>query len=54
MGRFTGTSALVTGAASGIGLLTVHRLLEEGARVAMSDIDEAALAEAAGPLGQSA
>lgn len=53
MGRFTGISALVTGAASGIGLLTVHRLLEEGARVAMSDIDEAGLATAAGPLGSS-
>ncbi len=53
MGRFKGTSALVTGAASGIGLLTVHHLLREGARVAMSDIDQAGLAAAADPLGEA-
>ena len=36
--------ALVTGAASGIGLATVHRLLEAGWKVAAVDRDEAALA----------
>ena len=36
--------ALVTGAASGIGLATVHRLLESGWKVAAVDRDEMALA----------
>ena len=34
---------LVTGAASGIGLATVRRLLDEGARVAAVDVDDARL-----------
>lgn len=36
--RFSGRRALVTGAASGIGLATARRLLDEGARVAMADV----------------
>jgi NAD(P)-dependent dehydrogenase (short-subunit alcohol dehydrogenase family) len=40
--------ALVTGAASGIGLATVRRLLEAGWKVAAVDRDEAALASLAG------
>lgn len=36
--RFSGRRALVTGAASGIGLATTRRLLDEGARVAMADV----------------
>ena len=39
MGRIVGKTALVTGAASGIGLQTSIRLAEEGARVMMTDIN---------------
>ena len=39
MGRLEGKTALVTGAASGIGLQTSIRLSEEGARVMMTDIN---------------
>ncbi|MFE9445844.1 SDR family NAD(P)-dependent oxidoreductase [Streptomyces sp. NPDC006602] len=45
-GRLAGRAALVTGAASGIGLATVHRFVEEGARVAAVDLDAARTAEA--------
>lgn len=37
--RFDGKAAVVTGAASGIGLATARRLAAEGARVAIADID---------------
>jgi NAD(P)-dependent dehydrogenase (short-subunit alcohol dehydrogenase family) len=43
--------ALVTGAASGIGLATVRRLLEAGWKVAAVDRDEAALAGLSRELG---
>ncbi len=43
--------ALVTGAASGIGLATVRRLLEAGWKVAAIDRDEKALASLSGELG---
>ena len=39
MGRLEAKTALVTGAASGIGLQTSIRLAEEGARVMMTDIN---------------
>ena len=39
MGRIEGKTALVTGAASGIGLQTSIRLAEEGTRVMMTDIN---------------
>ncbi|MFD9210124.1 SDR family NAD(P)-dependent oxidoreductase [Streptomyces sioyaensis] len=39
MHRFDGHRALITGAGSGIGQATVHRLLAEGARVVAADID---------------
>jgi rhamnose utilization protein RhaD (predicted bifunctional aldolase and dehydrogenase)/NAD(P)-dependent dehydrogenase (short-subunit alcohol dehydrogenase family) len=42
--------ALVTGAASGIGLTTAEALLTQGAHVMLSDIDEAKLSEAASAL----
>ncbi|MEO0939292.1 MAG: SDR family oxidoreductase [Pseudomonadota bacterium] len=43
-------SAIVTGAARGIGLATTKRLLREGWRVAMVDYDGDALTKAAQPL----
>ena len=52
MNRFTDKTVLVTGAASGMGLAAVHRFLDEGARIVMLDIDEAALAQAAAGLPQ--
>jgi NAD(P)-dependent dehydrogenase (short-subunit alcohol dehydrogenase family) len=53
MKRHTGTVALVTGGASGIGAATVARLLTEGARVAIADVDEAAGEGAARTLGRA-
>jgi glucose 1-dehydrogenase len=50
-GRFSGRTAVVTGAARGIGYAVAERLVAEGARVLMSDI-EPAVAEAAAALGQ--
>jgi len=42
MQRLSGRSALITGGASGIGRATVQRFLAEGARVAVTDIQDAA------------
>jgi 3(or 17)beta-hydroxysteroid dehydrogenase len=42
MGRVEGKVAVITGAASGIGLAASIRLAEEGATVVMADIDEGA------------
>jgi 3-oxoacyl-[acyl-carrier protein] reductase len=50
MGRFDGRVAVVTGAARGIGFGTAQRFAEEGAAVAVIDLDEAAAAEAAAKL----
>jgi len=50
MGRFDGRVAVVTGAARGIGFGTATRFAEEGASVAILDLDEASAAEAAGRL----
>jgi NAD(P)-dependent dehydrogenase (short-subunit alcohol dehydrogenase family) len=41
-GRIEGRTAVVTGGCSGIGLATVRRFVEEGARVVVGDIDDAA------------
>ncbi|MFE9248994.1 SDR family NAD(P)-dependent oxidoreductase [Streptomyces sp. NPDC007088] len=40
--RFTRKVAVVTGAASGIGAATAHRLADEGAAVVLADVSEAA------------
>lgn len=45
--RFTGRVALITAAARGIGFASAVRLAAEGAKVTITDRDEAALAEAA-------
>lgn len=52
MNRFKDKTVLVTGAASGIGLATARRFLDEGARVLMLDIDGATLKQAAAALPQ--
>lgn len=44
---FLGRTALLTGAASGMGLRAAQRLAKAGARVVMCDIDAAALEKAA-------
>ncbi|WP_327356629.1 SDR family NAD(P)-dependent oxidoreductase [Streptomyces sp. NBC_01304] len=47
MNRFEGRRALVTGAGSGIGQATVHRILAEGGRVVAADVSEPGLAATA-------
>ncbi len=49
--RFLGRGAIVTGAARGIGAAIAKRLAEEGARLALWDLDEAAVTATAGALG---
>jgi 3-oxoacyl-[acyl-carrier protein] reductase len=50
MGRYDGRIAVVTGAARGIGFGTATRFAEEGASVAILDLDESSAAEAAAKL----
>ena len=50
MGRYDGRIAVVTGAARGIGFGTATRFAEEGASVAILDLDESSAAEAASRL----
>ena len=49
--RFSGQTAVVTGAARGLGFAAAGRLAAEGARVALFDRDADALGAAAGSLG---
>ncbi|HTU12100.1 MAG TPA: SDR family NAD(P)-dependent oxidoreductase [Allosphingosinicella sp.] len=51
MKDFAGKAAVVTGAASGIGLAVARALMEAGSQVLLSDVEPAALAEAAAALG---
>ncbi|WP_028602998.1 SDR family NAD(P)-dependent oxidoreductase [Ottowia thiooxydans] len=48
---FSGQTAIITGAASGVGLHTARRLHDSGARISLWDIDAAALSRAAQELG---
>lgn len=50
MGRFDGRVAVVTGSARGIGYATAQRFAQEGARVAVIDLDEGAAKKAAAAL----
>ena len=50
-GRLDGKVAVVTGGCSGIGLATVNRFVEEGARVVIGDIDDERGHELVGQLG---
>lgn len=49
---FKGRTAIVTGAAKGIGYATAERLLASGAAVSLWDVDSAALERAAAALGE--
>jgi NAD(P)-dependent dehydrogenase (short-subunit alcohol dehydrogenase family) len=53
-GRLAGKTALVTGAASGIGRTVADRYVREGARVVYADRDEAGARTAAESAGRSA
>lgn len=54
MKRYDGKVAFVTGAAGGIGRAVVERLIEEGARVAVTDIAGDAAGEVASSYGDKA
>jgi 3-oxoacyl-[acyl-carrier protein] reductase len=50
--NFKGQVAIITGAASGLGLAIARKLHAEGAQVALLDLNEASLQEVAGELGE--
>jgi 3-oxoacyl-[acyl-carrier protein] reductase len=52
--QFEGQAVIVTGAASGLGLAITRKLNDEGARVALLDLNETALQEAARNVGPTA
>lgn len=54
MTQLAGKTALITGAARGIGRAFAEAYIREGARVAIADIDEARAVETAGELGDQA
>jgi 2-dehydro-3-deoxy-L-rhamnonate dehydrogenase (NAD+) len=49
--RFAGRTAIITGGASGLGRQTARRIVEEGGRVALWDINADLLAEAKAAVG---
>lgn len=53
-GRLAERHAVITGGAQGIGLAIARRLLDEGARLALWDVDELALADAQRQLASTA
>ena len=50
-GRFSGRTAVITGGASGLGLATARRIIAEGGKVALWDLNPEALASAAQEIG---
>lgn len=54
MARLTGKIALITGAAQGLGLAMAQMFIQEGARVAMTDINGSAVSAKAAELGSAA
>ena len=54
MGQVDGKVALVTGSGSGIGRATAQALVAEGARVVVTDIDEAGGRETVEGIGAAA
>ena len=53
MGRLNGRVALVTGAARGIGAATAARLAQDGAKVALADLDSAGVEKTASEIAAS-
>jgi 3-oxoacyl-[acyl-carrier protein] reductase len=52
--RLVGKRCVITGAGAGMGRAAARRFVEEGARVGLIDVDEEALREVAGELGDAA